>query len=126
MRGFFSRMNPTVRGLLIVALIAAVVVVLQLQATLTALALILQIAFFIAIAVVLYLIWRDRMRWEIETWGSRARWVFYGSVLVIVLDLAAFFVDRPAGLPAVAFVLVLLICGYAMFRTWRDQRNLGY
>ena len=126
MRGFFSRMNPTVRGLLIVALIALVVVVLQLQATLSALALILQIAFFIAIAVVLYLIWRDRMRWEIETWGSRARWVFYGSVLVIVVDLGAFFIERPSGLPAVAFLLTLGICGYAMFRTWRYQRNLGY
>ena len=57
MRGFFSRMNPTVRGLGIVALIALVVVVLQLQATLSALALILRIAFFIAIAIVLYLLW---------------------------------------------------------------------
>ena len=125
MRGFFSRMNPTVRGLLIVALIAAVVVVLQLQATLTALALILQIAFFIAIAVVLYLIWRDRMRWEIETWGSRARWVFYGAVLVIVVDLGVFFWFGATGLGAVAFLLTLAICGYAMFRTWRDQRDYG-
>ena len=125
MRGFFSRMNPTVRGLLIVALIALVVVALQLQATLSALALILRIAFFIAIAVVLYLLWRDRMRWEIETWGSRARWVFYGSVLVIVVDLGVFFWFGATGLGAVAFLLTLGICGYAMFRTWRDQRSYG-
>ena len=125
MRGFFSRMNPTVRGLLIVALIALVVVVLQLQATLSALALILRIAFFIAIAVVLYLLWRDRMRWEIETWGSRARWVFYGSVLLIVVDLAVFFWFGASGIGAVAFLLTLGICGYAMFRTWRDQRSYG-
>jgi len=125
MRTFFSRMNPTVRGLLIVALIALVVVALQLQATLSALALILRIAFFIAIAVVLYLLWRDRMRWEIETWGSRARWVFYGSVLVIVVDLGVFFWFGATGLGAVAFLLTLGICGYAMFRTWRDQRSYG-
>jgi hypothetical protein len=123
MRGFLARMNPTVRGLLIVALIAIVIVVLQLQATLSALALILRIAFFIALAIVLYLLWRDRLRWEIETWGERPRWVFYAAVLVIVLDLAAFFVRPPSGIPAVAFVLVLIICGYAMFRTWRDQRS---
>ena len=43
-------MNPFVRGLLIVGLIALVVVVLQLQATLTALFLLAQIAFFLAIA----------------------------------------------------------------------------
>ena len=125
MRTFFSRMNPTVRGLLIVALIALVVVVLQLQATLSALALILRIAFFIAIAVVLYLLWRDRMRWEIETWGSRARWVFYGSVLLIVVDLGVFFWFGASGIGAVAFLLTLGICGYAMFRTWRDQRSYG-
>lgn len=125
MRGFFSRMNPTVRGLGIVALIALVVVVLQLQATLSALALILRIAFFIAIAIVLYLLWRDRMRWEIETWGSRARWVFYGAVLLIVVDLGVFFWFGASGIGAVAFLLTLGICGYAMFRTWRDQRSFG-
>jgi len=124
-RGFFSRMNPTVRGLGIVGLIAVVIVVLQLQATLNALALILRIAFFIALAVVLYLLWRDRLRWEIETWGSRARWVFYGSVLVIVVDLGVFFWFGASGLGAVAFLLTLGICGYAMFRTWRDQRSYG-
>jgi hypothetical protein len=126
MRGFLGRMNATVRGLLIVALIALVIVVLQLQATLTALAILLRIAFFIAIAVVLYLLWRDRMRFEIQTWGKRAQWVFYGSVLLIVLDLAAFFWERPSGIPAIAFLLVLAICGYAMFRTWREQRRFGY
>ena len=125
MRGFFSRMNPTVRGLGIVALIAVVVVVLQLQATLNALALILRIAFFIALAIVLYLLWRDGLRWEIETWGSRARWVFYGSVLVIVVDLGVFFWFGASGLGAVAFLLTLGICGYAMFRIWRDQRSYG-
>ncbi len=125
MRGFLGRMNATVRGLLIVALIALVIVVLQLQATLTALAILLRIAFFIAIAVVLYLLWRDRLRWEIETWGSRARWVFYGSVLVIVVDLGVFFWFGASGIGAVAFLLTLGICGYAMFRTWRDQRSYG-
>jgi len=126
MRGFFSRINPTVRGLLIVAAIALVIVALQLQASLVAISMLLRIAFFIAIAVVLYLLWRDRLRWEIETWGSRARWVFYGSVLLIVADLAVFFWFGASGLGAVAFLLVLGICGYAMYRTWRDQRNLGY
>ena len=90
-----------------------------------ALGLILRIAFFIAIAIVLYLLWRDRMRWEIETWGSRARWVFYGAVLLIVVDLGVFFWFGASGIGAVAFLLTLGICGYAMFRTWRDQRSFG-
>jgi hypothetical protein len=126
MRGFFSRINPTVRGLLIVAAIALVIVGLQLQASLVAISMLLRIAFFIAIAVVLYLLWRDRLRWEIETWGSRPRWVFYGAAAVILLDLGVFFAFGASGIGAVAFLLVLGMCGYAMFRTWRDQRNLSY
>jgi hypothetical protein len=122
MRGFFSRMNPTVRGLLIVAAIAAVIVLLQLQASLVAIGMLVRIAFFIAIAVVLYLLWRDRMRWEIETWGSRARWVFYGAVGLAVLDLGVYFWRGASGLDALAFLLVLGVCVYAMYRTWRDQR----
>ena len=123
MRGFFSRMNPTVRGLLIVGAIALVVVVLQLQATLFALSLLLRIAFFIALAVVLYLLWRDRLRWEIETWGTRPRVVFYGAVALAVVDLGVFFWAGATGLDALAFLLVLAACGFAMWRTWRDQRT---
>ena len=45
MRAFFGRMNPTLRGLLIVALIALVVVALQLQTTLSVVSALLSIAF---------------------------------------------------------------------------------
>ena len=50
MRRSFRDMNPTLRGFLVIALIALIVVVLQLQKTLTALFLLAQIAFFLAIA----------------------------------------------------------------------------
>jgi hypothetical protein len=126
MRGFLGRINPTVRGLLLVALVALVIVLLQLQASLVAIGMLLRIAFFIAIAVVLYLLWRDRLRLEIDTWGRRAQWVFYGALLLIVVDLGVFFWAGASGLGAVAFLLVLAICAYAMLRTWRDQRRYGY
>ena len=45
MKAFFSRMNPTVRGFLIILAIVGIVVVLQLQATLTALFILARIAF---------------------------------------------------------------------------------
>jgi len=117
-------MNPFLRGLLAVALIALVVVVLQLQATLTALFLIAQIAFFLAIAFFIYLVWRER-RSDIENWPGRARAAFYGGALLIVADLALFFVNRPSGREALAFFLVLIICAFAMFRVWRDQHSYG-
>ena len=122
MTRFFRDMNPFVRGLIAVALIALVVVVLQLQATLTALFLIAQIAFFLAIAFFIYLVWRER-RSDIEAWPGRARAAFYGAALLIVLDLALFFVNRPSGQEALAFFLVLIICAFAMFRVWRDQHS---
>jgi len=120
----FSRMNPTLRGFLIVGLIALVVVVLNLYVALASLFLIAQIAFFLAIAYFVYLLWRDR-REDIETWPARAKFAFYGGALLIVVATGAFILDRPAGLPALAFVLIVGISAFAMWRTWRDQHTYG-
>jgi archaellum biogenesis protein FlaJ (TadC family) len=117
-------MNSTVRGFAIVLAIAVLVFVLNLEGAILSLALIFRIVFFIAIAIVLYMFWRDRMRHEIETWSDRSRWVFYGSVLLILLDLAVFFWPGVSlsGFTALSFVLVLMLCGYAMYRVWRGER----
>jgi small-conductance mechanosensitive channel len=119
---FFREMNSFVRGLLIVGAIALVVVILQLQATLTALFLIAQIAFFLAIAFFIYLVWRER-RSDIDAWSNRARVAFYGAAVLAVVDVGLFIIDRPSGRNALAFFLVLIICGFAMFRVWRDQHS---
>jgi amino acid transporter len=129
MRRFISDMNPTLRGFIIVGLIALVVVVLQLYETLIALGILLRIVFFIAIAVVIYFLWRDRLRHEIDSWGDRQRRVFYGAAALIVADLAVlFWPDRPAlaGLDAIAFLGVLVLSGVAMWRVWRDQQTYTY
>ena len=122
MRRFFSDMNPMLRGFLVIALIALVIVVLQLEATLTALFLIARIAFFIAVAVFVYLLWRER-RSDIETWSRRGRAVFYGAALLIVADLGVYTVVGASGPDALAFLLVLVLCGFAMFRVWRDEHR---
>jgi small-conductance mechanosensitive channel len=121
---FIQDMNPLVRGLLIVGLIALVVVVLQLQATLTALFLLAQIAFFIAIAVFLYLLWRER-RDEIGAWSTRGRVVFFAAVGLMVVDVGAYTLVGASGPDALAFLLVLGLCGFALFRVWRDERTLA-
>ena len=119
----FSRINPMVRGFVIIALIALVVVVLQLQATLTALFLIARIAFFLAVAFFVYLMWRER-RSDIEMWSGRSRVVFYGSALLVVADVAASIVfGLASGLDTLAFILVLGLCGLSMFRVWRDEHT---
>jgi uncharacterized membrane protein YqjE len=129
MRRYWNDMNPTLRGFLIIGLIALVVVVLQLYQTLVALGLILRIAFFIAIAVVLYLLWRDRMRHEIDTWSTRSKRVFYGAAALILADIAvvAWPDNRPtSGWQAIAFLLVLAVCAFSMWRVWRDEHSYGY
>jgi small-conductance mechanosensitive channel len=122
MRRMIANMNPTLRGFIIIALVAIIVVVLQLYQTLVALALIAQIGFLLAIAFFVYLVWRER-RSEIAEWSTRARAAFYGGALVIVADIGAYWFVRPSGLDAVAFILVLGLCGYAMWRVWRDQHT---
>jgi hypothetical protein len=119
---FVRDMNPLVRGLLIVALISGVVVVLQLYQTLFVLTLLAQIGFLLAIAVFVYLVWRER-RSEIGEWSSRAQWAFYGGAVLILADVVAYWLVRPSGPDAAAFILVLLVGGYAMVRTWRDQHE---
>jgi hypothetical protein len=115
-------MNPTLRGFLIILLIVAVIVVLSLESVLTALWLIASIAFFLAIAFFIYLLWRER-RAEIGAWSTRARVVFYGAALLIVADLAVYFWRGASGVNAVAFLVVLGICGFSMWRVWRDEHQ---
>lgn len=121
-RGFFSRMNSTLRGFLIIVAIAAVIVVLQLESTLVALLLIARIAFVLAIAFFVYLMWRER-REDIAQWPRRARTVFYGAALLAVADLGVNWYGGAHGLQVLAFVGVLALCGVAMWRTWRDQHT---
>jgi uncharacterized membrane protein YhhN len=126
MRRAFSEMNPTLRGFLIVAAIAVVIVVLQLQATLAALFILAQIAFFLAIAFFIYLVWRDR-RETISMWPTRSRVVFYGAAILMVVNVAArFFVPVGNGWNLIVFLLVFVFGGFAMWRVWRDEHTYGY
>ena len=122
MRRFFRDMNPFLRGMLIVAVVAIVIVALQLYQTLFALQLLARIAFFLAIAFFLYLMWRER-RGDIAMWSRRGQVVFYGAALLIVTDLGAYFLVGASGPDALAFLLVLGLAGFSMFRVWRDERR---
>jgi len=121
---WWGRMNPTLRGFLIITAIVVLIVVLQLEATLVVLLLIARIAFLLAIAFFIYLMWRER-REEIAAWPLRARIVFYGAAMLAVADLVVNWYGGAHGLQVIAFVAVLACCGFAMFRTWRDQHTYG-
>jgi amino acid transporter len=115
--------SPFVRNLAILALISAVIMVLNLETSLVTAAILLRFAFFVAIAFVAYMLWRDFGRREIELWPRRSQWVFYCAVGLFVVDLAWFFVTPLRGLDALAFFLVAGACVYAALRTWREQHR---
>jgi hypothetical protein len=121
-RRLIADMNPTLRGFLIIALVAGVIVVLQLYQTLVALSILARIAFLLAVAFFVYLAWRER-RGEISEWSTRARTAFYGAAILIVVDIGLFTFAGASGLDAVAFVLVLALSACAMWRTWRQEHT---
>ena len=129
MRRFVANLNPFVRGLAVVALIALVVILLNLGGTVASLFLIAQIAFPLAIAFFVFMLWRER-RSDIEMWGDRERRVFYAAIAVFVVAILLFTYGQLAGLMfagfgALAFVLTLALCGWSAYRAWRDAHTYG-
>jgi hypothetical protein len=117
-------MTPFIRNLLILAAVAALIVLLNLETAVITAGLLLRIAFIIAIAVVAYFYWRDFGRREISTWPQRAAWVFYAAVALLIVDIGWWMLGGLAGRNLLVAVLVAAACAYAGFRTWRDQNNL--
>jgi small-conductance mechanosensitive channel len=119
-RRFFS--NPTVRGLALVAAVALAIVLLSLEESLVTAGALLRVAFFLAIAFFLFLLWRER-RSDIETWSDRGRRTFYGAIVLAVVDIGALIALSPRGLDAIIFFVVLFACGWAIWRTWRQEHH---
>ena len=120
--GKFLSERPTLRGFLIIGAIALVVVVLNLYTAVIAIGMVLRIAFFLAIAFFIYLVWRER-REDIETWSTRERLVSYGSALLIVAAIGIYFWRGLPGYEQLGFIGVVGGAGYAMFRVWRDRHS---
>jgi small-conductance mechanosensitive channel len=114
--------HPTLRGFMIIGAIALAIVLLNLYTALASLFVLARIAFFLAIAFFVYLFWRDR-REEISTWPRRALVAFYGGALLLVVAFGYYILNGASGLDAVAFLVILGIGGFSMFRIWRDQHR---
>jgi amino acid transporter len=107
----------------IVALLALIVVVLSLQSVLATVGGLMQIAFFLAIAFFLFLVWRER-RGDLEAWSDRNRRLFYAAVLLAVIAIGLFIGwGLPGDRDAFALVATLAACGFAVFRIWRLEHR---
>lgn len=120
-----NRLSPFVRNLLIVAIVALAIVLLNLEVALATVGTILRIAFLIALAVVAYFVWRDFGRREIDLWPARNQWVFYCAVGLFVVDAGWWLLAALSGRDALAAILVAVACAYAGVRTWRDRQRYG-
>lgn len=116
--------NRTLRGFAILVLISIGIVVLRLQATLSALYVIARIAFLIAIAFFLFLLWRER-RGDIEAWSDLSRRTFYGAIVLAVVAIGALIGLTPTGADAIAFFAVIACCAWAVWRVWRREHRYG-
>jgi len=119
----WARIPPLARGFLIVGAVALVVVVLSLEPVLAAIGGILQIAFFLAVAFFLFLVWRER-RGDLEAWSDLNRRIFYAAIALAVVDIGLTIgLGFPSGVGAFAFVAVLLACAYIVVRVWRIEHR---
>jgi hypothetical protein len=118
-------MSPLLRNLGILALIALVIVALNAETALATANILLGILFFIVIAVVIYMFWRDIGRHEIATWSTRSTWLFYAAAALLLADIGWWLAAGPQGRNALAAIAVAAICVYVGVRTWREQRRYG-
>jgi hypothetical protein len=123
MRGLWDRIPPLARGLGIVAVIALVVVVLSLEPVVATVGGILRIAFFLAIALFLFMVWRER-RGDLEAWADWSRKLFYAAVVlaVVAIGLAIGYGLRESR-DALALVVTLGACAYVIVRVWRIEHR---
>ena len=118
-----NRIPPFLRGMLIIAVVAGVIVALNLETALSTAALLVRVAFFLAIAFVAYLLWRDFGRGEIGLWSARHQRVFYGAVTLFVVDIGWWFVRPPSGPDLFVLFVVAAVCVFVGVRTWRERRT---
>ena len=123
---WWRNLNSTVRGFLVILVIAAIIFALEQEAALSVLYILLSLAFVLAMAFFVYQLWRER-RGEIGTWSTRSQVVFYGSALLIVANVAGRLVyGTSSGLDLLSFLAVFALAGFAMWRVWRDEHSYGY
>src|SRR3954453_5290576 len=122
--GKFLADRPTLRGFLVIAAVVLVIMLLNLYTAAAAIGMLLRIAFFLAVAFFLFLMWRDR-RDEISTWSRREIVVFYGSAFLILGVIGLYFWHVWPGFEEGGFIPVVACGGIAWVRAARDRHTIA-
>ena len=116
--------NRFLRGLALVALVSLAIVLLSLEESLQTAGALLRVAFFLAIAFFLFLLWRER-RSDLEAWSELSRRTFYGAIVLAIVAIGALIALAPTGADAIAFVAVVGCCAWVILRVWRREHRYG-
>jgi predicted PurR-regulated permease PerM len=108
--------------MLLIAAISFAVVLASLEESVATASALVSIAFFLAIAFFLFLVWRDR-RGEIDTWGPTSQRAFYAAIVLAVVDIGVLIALGANGPESVVFVVVLAACAYTIVRIWRREHR---
>jgi hypothetical protein len=126
MRRWWSNLNSTLRGFLVILVVVAIIYALEQEAALSVLYILFSIAFVLAMTFFVYQLWRER-RGEIGTWSTRSQVVFYGAAVLMVANVAGrLLYGSSSGLDLLSFLAVFGLAGFAMWRVWRDEHTYSY
>ena len=119
--------SPSLRAFGILVLIAAVITALQLGFGLILIVRFLQVLFLVAIAYVLFVLWR-RNREDIAMWSGRSRAVFYGGAALSIAAVGLAFTPwfPTSGLETITCIAAVAAGEFGMWRAWRDEHTFGY
>jgi hypothetical protein len=127
MRRGLVRIDPFVRNLLILAVVAAAVTAIGRTSSqvLSALYLIASLALIVGLVLLAYRVWREN-RGTFSLMSTRLRLALYGSVLGLVVVIATSSLWVSGLLTSLLFFALIGGLGYVIWRVWEESRRYYY
>ena len=127
MRSATPRIDPFVRNLLILAVVAAGVTAIgrTSERVLSALYLVASIALIVGLMALAYRVWREN-RGTFSLMSTRLRLALYGSVVGLVLVIATSSLWVSSLLTSILFFVLVGGLGYVIWRVWEESRRYYY
>jgi hypothetical protein len=127
MRRGLVRIDPFVRNLLILAVVAAAVTAIGRTSSqvLSAIYLIASLALIVGLVLLAYRVWKEN-RGTFSLMSTRLRLALYGSVLALVVVIATSSLWVSGLLTSLLFFALVGGLGYVIWRVWEESRRYYY